>query len=96
MAASTPTLDGHPLSQLEERIERAVALVARLRQEKETALADAAAVQASLEAAETRNLALTQESESLRAELELLRAERSQVRTRLEKLIGHIDQLGAA
>jgi len=29
-------------------------------------------------------------------ELEALRAERQQVRDRLEKLLGHIDQLGAA
>jgi chromosome segregation ATPase len=96
MAAGTSTLEGNPLSQLEERIERAVALVARLRQEKDNALAEVAAAHASLEGAEKHNVALTQESEALRTELESLRAERSQVRARLEKLIGHIDQLGTA
>ena len=59
MAASTTTLETPPLSQLEERIERAVALVGQLRsdkeelrQEKETALADGATAKAALEEAQ--------------------------------------------
>lgn len=76
------------LSSLEDRIHKAVQLVARLRQEgeaqrqeKEKALRDAA---------ETRSQ-LAQAVE----ELESLRAERKQVRSRIEKLLGHIDQLSA-
>ena len=70
------------LSSLEERIHKAVQLVTRLRQEKEAALK---------EAAESRVHA-----DKLAQELDSLRAERKNVRVRIEKLLGHIDQLGAA
>ena len=70
------------LDQLEERIQRAVVLVTRLRQEKEDALKELAETQAAWE--ESQN------------ELTALKAERQQVRTRLEKLLTHIDTLGAA
>ena len=70
------------LSFLEERIQRTVALVNRLRLEKEAALKELAA------AGET-NARLTDEIDSLRSE-------RAQVRSRLEKLLGHIDQVGTA
>ena len=58
-----------------------MALVLRLRQEKE-ALAK--------ELADTKA-----ETTGLHDELDALRAERKQVRARIEKLLGHIDQLGA-
>jgi len=86
---ATQEIETDALSHLEERIQRAVALVNRLRQEKESALAELASTQASLEDTEKRNSDLAEELASLKAE-------RQQVRTRLEKLIGHIDQLGAA
>jgi len=70
------------LGLLEERIQRAVALVTRLRQEKEDTLKELAETQAAWE--ESQN------------ELTALKAERQQVRTRLEKLLTHIDTLGAA
>jgi chromosome segregation ATPase len=60
------------LASLEERIQKAVQLVARLRQEKE--------------AADRRASEL---SDQVRA----LEAERRQVRERIEKLLGTIDQL---
>lgn len=68
------------LGHLEDRIQKAVALVTRLRQEKEATLKELAATQQA-------NAQLTEEIESLRAE-------RQQVRSRIEKLLGHIDQLG--
>ena len=68
------------LSSLEERIQLAVQLVGRLRQEKEAALA---------QAAELKN-----EVERLTGEVQSLQADRKQVRTRIEKLLGQIDQLG--
>jgi FtsZ-binding cell division protein ZapB len=70
------------LSSLEERIQRAVQLVVRLRQERE------AAVQ---EAAEARR-----EAALLADEVKTLQAERKQVRSRIEKLLGQIDQLSAS
>lgn len=68
------------LSSLEERIQRAVELVAGLRREKEAA--EEAAAEAKAEA--TR----------LAEEVKSLQSERKQVRTRIEKLLGQIDQLG--
>ena len=78
---ATPELETDSLAGLEERIQRAIALVQRLRQEKDAL---------SKEVAESKA-----ESIVLNEELEALRAERKQVRTRIEKLLGHIDQLGA-
>jgi len=69
------------LSALEERIQQAVELVIRLRKEKEAALEQAA--QAKAEAAR------------LADEVKSLQTERKQVRGRIEKLLGQIDQLSA-
>ena len=77
------------LTNLEDRIQKTVALVNRLRQEKEAALKQVAATQQALEDSETTN-------ELLSEELADLKSEKTQVRDRLEKLLGHIDQLGAA
>ena len=70
------------LSSLEERIQRAVQLVTRLRQEREAAVGEAAEA--------TRAAAL------LADEVKTLQAERKQVRSRIEKLLGQIDQLSAS
>jgi len=69
------------LDSLEERIQRAVQLVGRLRQEKEAALEEAAEAKA--------------EAERLAEEVQTLQNERKQVRGRIEKLLGQIDQLSA-
>ena len=74
--------EGDSLSSLEERIQRAVQLVARLRQEH------AAAVE---EAAEAKR-----EAVRLAEQVKTLEAERKQVRNRIEKLLGQIDQLSAS
>lgn len=70
------------LSSLEDRIQKAVQLVGRLRQEKDAALAEAADAKA--------------EVERLTGEVSTLQQERKQVRSRIEKLLGQIDQLGPA
>jgi FtsZ-binding cell division protein ZapB len=70
------------LSTLEERIQRAVQLVVRLRQEREAAIQ---------ETAEARR-----EAARLADEVKTLQAERKQVRSRIEKLLGQIDQLSAS
>lgn len=69
------------LNSLEERITLAVQLVARLRKEKEAALAEAAEAKA--------------ETARLGDEVKTLHAERKQVRSRIEKLLDQIDQLSA-
>lgn len=74
------------LDALEERIRQAIELVARLRQEKQAALAERDA--ALREAAQQR-----QRAEKLAEELESLREERRQVRARIEKLLSQIDAL---
>jgi FtsZ-binding cell division protein ZapB len=69
------------LSSLEERIQRAVQWVAQLRHEKDAAVKVAAEARA--------------EAERLAQEVKSLQAERKQVRTRIERLLGQIDQLSA-
>ena len=75
-------LENDSLSSLEDRIQRAVQLVSRLRQEREAAVA---------EAAEAKRAAAL-----LADEVKTLQAERKQVRSRIEKLLGQIDQLSAS
>jgi FtsZ-binding cell division protein ZapB len=70
------------LNSLEERVLRAVQLVASLRKERDAAVEEAAQSRA--------------EVERLAAENQSLQTERKQVRTRIEKLLGQIDQLGAS
>jgi FtsZ-binding cell division protein ZapB len=69
------------LGSLEERIQQAIQFLARLRQERDAALGEAAAARA--------------EAARLAAEVKTLQAERKQVRVRIEKLLGQIDQLSA-
>lgn len=69
------------LASLEDRITRAVDLVANLRAEKTD-------LEAQLRAA-------LDDRDSYRQELDELRAERKQVRTRIEKLLGQMDLLSA-
>jgi chromosome segregation ATPase len=77
----SPVEQEDSLSTLEDRIQRAVQLVARLRQEKEAALEEAAEAKA--------------EVARLTDDVKTLQAERKQVRSRIEKLLGQIDQLSA-
>ncbi|HYW46615.1 MAG TPA: cell division protein ZapB [Bryobacteraceae bacterium] len=77
----SPVEQEDSLSSLEDRIQRAVQLVARLRQEKEAALEEAAQFKA--QAARSAD------------EVKALQAERKHVRSRIEKLLGQIDQLNA-
>ena len=69
------------LSGLEDRIQKAVELVIRLREERDIALQEAADSQA--------------QAARLSEELKSLQAERKQVRSRIEKLLGQIDEISA-
>lgn len=72
--------DVDTLSYLEERIQQTVDLVIRLR-------AELSETRAALEDATSQNMRLT-------GDLEAMQNERTMVRGRIEKLLGHIDQLG--
>jgi FtsZ-binding cell division protein ZapB len=84
-----PEQEVDALARLEERIEQAAELVSRLRREKEAALAERET--AVREAAEAKALA-----SRLALELETLRGERGEIRSRIEKLIGQMDLLSAS
>jgi uncharacterized protein (DUF3084 family) len=79
MSTARQELDS--LASLEERITRAVELVSALRAEK-------LEMEAQLESA-------LAERDAARQELDDLRSERKQVRTRIEKLLGQMDLLSA-
>ena len=81
---SVPEADS--LGHLEDRIHRAVELVAQLRAERDAAIVER-------DAARNGAGAALSEMQKLRDELEELRGERKQVRTRIEKLLGQMDLL---
>ena len=78
-----------PLASLEERIQMAVDLIPKLRQDKEAAVQQRDAAVREAEAARAK-------LEELSIEVETLRQEREQVRARIEKLLGHMDVLGTS
>ena len=86
--AGTLALSADEFSALEERILRAVNLVKRERLARTAAEERASATDANL--AEQ-----TQRAESLQKEIDSLRAERDQVRQRVERLVSQLDALEA-
>lgn len=80
MNAAQQELDS--LGHLEERITRAVELVSSLRSDKS--------------ALESQLALAIAERDAYRQELDDLRSERKQVRTRIEKLLGQMDLLSGA
>jgi len=75
----SPRVSSDALASLEERILRAVQLVSQLRREKEAAEATAAE--------------LLSQNQQLTQELEALRADRGEVKTRIERLLSQLDNL---
>ena len=91
---STPQSESEvdSLANLEERIRRAVELVATLKAERDAALSDLAEARVAIaELAALKKAAA--DAERLRQEVDGLRVERKQVRVRIEKLLGQMDQL---
>ena len=79
----TPVLqETDSLNSLEQRIQQAIQLVSRLRAEKDSAMEQAAQARA--------------ESARLAEDILALQEERKEVRQRIEKLLGQIDELGAS
>jgi FtsZ-binding cell division protein ZapB len=79
--SSAAVQDIDSLGSLEQRIQQAIEPVSRLRSEKTAAEDEAAEAKA--------------EAARLAEEVQALQAERKQVRQRIEKLLGQIDQLSA-
>jgi chromosome segregation ATPase len=77
------------LASLEERIRRMAELVASLRAQRDSALAE-------LNAARQSTAPAIEEARKLRSELDSLRSERVQVRKRIEKLLGQMDSLSGS
>ena len=88
MAAFAREEETDSLSSLEERITRAVELVNTLRRQNET-------LAARLQDAEAERDAAVLQTQKVAEELDGLRSERKQVRTRIEKLLGQMDLLSA-
>lgn len=77
-----------PLANLEDRIQRAVELIPRLRRERDAAVKER---EEAVRAAEQARSKL----DGLKAELQSLQKDREEVRARIEKLLGTMDMLGA-
>ncbi len=92
-SANIPAFDSDALASLEERILRAVQLVTQLRQEKETAEQLAQSYAADRDSAVAAMAELRSENARLVEELDSLRADRKEVKTRIEKLLGQLDNL---
>ena len=92
MSMPQPASELDSLADLEERILRAVELVSALRAERDAALSELEEARAALaELASVKKAAAA--ADKLHEEIEGLRAERKQVRVRIEKLLGQMDQL---
>ena len=91
---STPQSESEvdSLANLEERIRRAVELVATLKDERDAALSDLAEARAAMAELATLKKAAA-DADRLRQEVDGLKVERKQVRVRIEKLLGQMDQL---
>ena len=81
-----PLPEDDALASLEDRIRRAVEMVATLREERDAALAERDSAKKSVRES-------VAESQKLREEVEVLRSERKQVRSRIEKLLGQMELL---
>lgn len=92
-SANTPAFDTDALASLEERILRAVQLVNQLRQEKDTAEELAKSYAADRDSAVAAMAELRAENAKLVEELNSLQNDRKEVKTRIERLLGQLDDL---
>lgn len=81
------------LASLEERISRAVEVVASLRQENQELASRLTTVEGELAQTQEKARASSARADELAAEIDGLRSERKHVRTRIEKLLGQMDLL---
>jgi FtsZ-binding cell division protein ZapB len=93
---SSPAPEEDSLASLEERIRRTVDLVETLRAERDAAVRERDAAFAEPATARTAAGTVTKDTLKLRQEIDDLRGERKQVRTRIEKLLGQMDLLSGS
>ena len=96
MATPARESDLDSLSSLEERITRAVEVVTRLRTERDAAHQELVAALSDRDLARSEAVAATAQAQKSVQELEDLKNERKQVRTRIEKLLGQMDLLSGS
>ncbi len=84
------------LASLEERITKAVEVVSGLRNERDAAHQELETALTALDAAKAEAVAATEQGKKAVLELEDLKNERKQVRTRIEKLLGQMDLLSGS
>ncbi len=94
MAQAIREVETDSLSSLEERINRAVELVTILREENEALQRKLAEAVAERESARAEVAKALEQARVSAQEMDDLRSERKQVRTRIEKLLGQMDLLG--
>jgi uncharacterized coiled-coil DUF342 family protein len=95
-APASSSGDEDSLASLEERIRRTVEVVKSLRAERDAALAERDQAFVERDAARnTAGMAMT-DTQKLRQEIDDMRGERKQVRTRIEKLLGQMDLLSGS
>jgi chromosome segregation ATPase len=92
-ASATVSLSAQDFAALEERIMRAVELVRRERQLRAEAEARAAQAEARVEHADSERREQMAAADDLSKELAALRAERNEVRGRVERLLSQLDTL---
>ena len=78
-----------PLSRLEDKVKRLIALVERLQQEKTSAIGDSERLKSELDALRTRLV----ESDNADSEVAALRAERDQIRTRVTGILEQLEAI---
>jgi chromosome segregation ATPase len=92
-APATVSLSAQDFTALEERIVRAIELVRRERQLRGEAEARAAQAEARVERADSERREQMAANDDLSKELAALRAERNEVRERVERLLSQLDTL---
>jgi len=78
-----------PLSRLEDKVKRLIALVERLQQEKTSAIGDSERLKSELDALRTR----LAESDNADSEVAALREERDQIRTRVTGILEQLEAI---
>jgi uncharacterized coiled-coil DUF342 family protein len=84
------------LASLEERILKTVELVSELREERDIVMRDLEAAIASKEQTSRQLAELQDEHRQLQDELEGLRTEHRNVKSRIQKVLGQLDVLGGS